>query len=802
MRKRLFILHFFILLFNVSCSQSSDGVAPSTENPSLAPVPTSPPAELIINSPVLLSQISNTDLVISGQCDGGSTVFLAGDDTQNFLCVTGLFSFSIHKSVSGDYFFNLNQSNTYGSSGTVSVSWHYDINTPTQIILSNPLSNPFTSGDTNLNLSGACETGATVNISGAYSDSVVCSAGAFSITGISKSVDGSYIYNLSQTDTAGNTSASLSFNWIRDTSIPSTPTITNFSDNPHYTNSSPLTISGACTTGYTVSVYDSGVLVNSMVCSMSTYSLAVAKGSNGSYSLSVIQSDTVNSIDSASRDITWVYDSIAPSAPVITTPTSSSITSSGDLALSGSCENNATVNLSGDAAASVVCSGAQFSFDISKSLDGTYNFNVTQTDLAGNVSASDTQQWIRDSSALPIPTILTPNSSPFISNVTNLVLSGECQNGLTVTLSGVAASDVISPAGSLTSVCTTSAYSFTINKLDGTYSLSVSQTNGISTSASASLSWIKDTVEPNTTITSNPNSTNYSTTASFAYTSSEPATYQCSLNSAAYSTCSTPLSYTSLTNGAYTLNIRSVDLAGNIESTPATYAWTQSANNTIALYHLNASAPMLDSSNYGGGNNNTLTDVSSTNQASGKFSEARTMATTSNYASAANTSSQGAISSYLTLEAWIKLNSLPVSYAPVASKINTTSSLASFEYGLRKQGSKYYIYFRGSNNGTSYTEVRSSALTNAEVTALTSGYNHMAVTWNLGSIKYYFGGVSKGTSTIGTVGSSKLALSNAALRLGYNGSTSLAGDIDEVRISQIVRWNSGFTPSATEYTAD
>ncbi len=65
--------------------------------------------------------------------------------------------------------------------------------------------------------------------------------------------------------------------------------------------------------------------------------------------------------------------------------------------------------------------------------------------------------------------------------------------------------------------------------------------------------------------------------------------------------------------------------------------------------------------------------------------------------------------------------------------------------------SKYYIYFRGSLNGTSYTEIKSSVLTAVEQAALTTGFNHVAVTWNLGSVKYYFNGVSKGTGSIGTV---------------------------------------------------
>ena len=105
-------------------------------------------------------------------------------------------------------------------------------------------------------------------------------------------------------------------------------------------------------------------------------------------------------------------------------------------------------------------------------------------------------------------------------------------------------------------------------------------------------------------------------------------------------------------------------------------------------------------------------------------------------------------------------------------------------------------------NGTSYTEVRSSSLSGADTTALTAGFAHVAVTWNLGTVKFYFNGVAKGTGTIGTVGSARITASANDMRLGYNGTQTLNGHLDEVRLSQMVRYNSAFTPPAAAYTAD
>lgn len=800
---RYVILLLSLSLFLFSCGKS-DGNAPSPDSGGGGGGGgTTAPGDLVITNPAILSKVSNADLTIAGTCLSGATVYVIGDDTQNMTCVASSFNFTINKSVGGNYFFNLYQSNAAGTSAIVTVSWLYDITAPAAITLTSPLSNPYTSGDGSISISGSCENGTTVNITGDHTASTTCAANSFVFTGIVKGVDASYVFSLTQVDLATNSSDATSFTWIRDSSIPATPTITNFSDNPHYTNTSPLNVQGVCVSGNTVTITEGGVLLASGACGVSnTYSLNVNKGADASYSLAVYQTDSVSLNDSAFRDFTWVYDTVAPSAPTIANPASDPVTSSGSLIISGNCEQNATVNLTGDDTQSAVCTSGSYSFTISEAIDGTYNYSLTQTDLASNTSAASTQQWIRDSGSLPVPIITSPSADPFISNATNLILSGTCQSGLTVTLSGVGASDVLSPAGSLTTTCAGSAFSFTINKSDGTYNLSVTQTNGVTTSGADTLAWTKDTVQPNTSITTTPPGTNLSSTASFVFSADEASTIQCSLDGAAYTTCTSPLTYTNMANGAHTLNVRATDTAGNVESSPATYTWTQSANNTIALYHFDSGDPLGDSSNYGGALANDLIDNASAVSATGRFNEGRLMATTANFVYVANTTSQQAISSYLTLESWVQLNALPGSYAPIVSKVTTASSLASFEYGFRKQGAKYYLYFRGSLNGTSYSEVRSSSLTNAEVTDLTTQYNHAAVTFNLGTVKFYFNGAAKGTGTIGTVGSAKLAASVSNMRVGYNGTQTLNGTVDEVRISQIVRYLTTFVPSGSAFTAD
>lgn len=84
-----------------------------------------------------------------------------------------------------------------------------------------------------------------------------------------------------------------------------------------------------------------------------------------------------------------------------------------------------------------------------------------------------------------------------------------------------------------------------------------------------------DGTPPETTITASPANPTTSTSASFSFTSSESSsTFECKLDSGSYGTCTSPKSYSSLAAGTHTFSVRATDQAGNVDGTPATYAWT------------------------------------------------------------------------------------------------------------------------------------------------------------------------------------------------------------------------------------
>lgn len=79
---------------------------------------------------------------------------------------------------------------------------------------------------------------------------------------------------------------------------------------------------------------------------------------------------------------------------------------------------------------------------------------------------------------------------------------------------------------------------------------------------------------PDTTITSQPANPTTSTSAQFSFTSTPAgATFACSLDSAAFTSCTSPVSYTGLSTGSHTFQVRASNENG-VDPTPASYTWT------------------------------------------------------------------------------------------------------------------------------------------------------------------------------------------------------------------------------------
>lgn len=83
-----------------------------------------------------------------------------------------------------------------------------------------------------------------------------------------------------------------------------------------------------------------------------------------------------------------------------------------------------------------------------------------------------------------------------------------------------------------------------------------------------------DTAPPETAITTGPADATRSASASFSFASEVGAGFECRLDEGGWGPCSSPAAYSGLLDGSHTFRVRAIDGAGNVDASPATWAWS------------------------------------------------------------------------------------------------------------------------------------------------------------------------------------------------------------------------------------
>jgi CSLREA domain-containing protein len=90
-----------------------------------------------------------------------------------------------------------------------------------------------------------------------------------------------------------------------------------------------------------------------------------------------------------------------------------------------------------------------------------------------------------------------------------------------------------------------------------------------------------DTTAPETTITSGPAATTTSTDATLSFSANEiGATFECSVDLAAFGSCESPVVLSDMAIGTHTFAVRATDASGNTDATPAEHTWMVVADTT------------------------------------------------------------------------------------------------------------------------------------------------------------------------------------------------------------------------------
>lgn len=126
---------------------------------------------------------------------------------------------------------------------------------------------------------------------------------------------------------------------------------------------------------------------------------------NGSYKFSAkVKTGTTFSACKAASAF-YIVDTIAPSAPVVTSPTGGSTVSSTPT-IAGTCETGAKVYVTGDLAsvpAPATCAASAYSIPVTLSAgDGSKNLSIKQIDKAGNISPITSLNLVKDTSLVTV----------------------------------------------------------------------------------------------------------------------------------------------------------------------------------------------------------------------------------------------------------------------------------------------------------------------------------------------------------------------------------------------------------------
>ncbi|MDA0164689.1 Ig-like domain-containing protein [Solirubrobacter ginsenosidimutans] len=382
-------------------------------------------------------------------------------------------------------------------------------------------------------------------------DSAAFAACPASYTGLAQ---GAHTFQVRAVDAAGNTDATpASRGWTVDTAAPDT-TITVGADNlgNDPTPSFSFTSSEA---GSTFQCRIDGAQFASCTSPFTSAPL-----SDGSHTFNVRATDAVGNTDATPAAQTFVIDTTTPNTDVTSSP--------------GAATNDTTPSFS------FTGTGGAASFQCR--VDGTAYAACTSPFTAGPLTAGQHTVDIRALNAAGTPdpspasvvfvvdltapnTSLTPIATPTNDATPSFMFSAN-EAGATF--------ECRVDGGAFTS-CDSPFTTATLGAGTHTFDVRATDPAGNVDPTPASQTFTLDTGAPSTTISAGPSGATNDATPTFTFVSDEPgSTFECQIDAAAFVDCTSPFTSPQLTDGVHTFEVRATDVAGNLDATPASRAFT------------------------------------------------------------------------------------------------------------------------------------------------------------------------------------------------------------------------------------
>ena len=195
---------------------------------------------------------------------------------------------------------------------------------------------------------------------------------------------------------------------------------------------------------------------------------------------------------------------------------------------------------------------------------GDHHFRVRAIDRAGNVDPTPEEWRWRIARTIPETHITSgPEDGTTSSEATFTFASGDPDATFACALDGVGFSTCVSPV--TYSGLSEGSHTFRVRAVDA---------SGTVDPSPEEWQWTIARKTPETHITSGPEYTTTSSKATFTFTSDDPdATFACALDDEGFSSCVSPVTYSRLSEGSHTFQVRAVDATGTVDPSPATRSW-------------------------------------------------------------------------------------------------------------------------------------------------------------------------------------------------------------------------------------
>jgi len=456
-------------------------------------------------------------------------------------CVSPL---SINNLVEGAHWFEVRAADVAGNIGLpASYSWSVDLSAPL-ITLGNilPLEGLTNSKDVSVDFSISEVSDVTCSFDGVPLSPCISPFTTSVLT------DGNHNLVISAIDGAGNLSTSAQLNWTMDFTLPSIS----------FGAILPSASSNINSNSLTVEVIPSEIVnfsstLNGEDLAQSVSPIVLSNLPQGFYILEVTAIDSAgNPANSISHSFT-----VDQTSPLLTVNSSVGVlTNSDNNTLTFSANESASFSCNVDASGYTACASP---LALSGLADGEHNVEVKATDLAGNVSTVSTLTWVVDT--LASTTSLTAHFSK--RNVVTFTLSAsEANSTFLCSLDGAVSSACTSPKTYTVSV---GAHSFLARAVDAAGNIDP---------VGATYNFTVTPPITTTLVSASFGSLTNQNSMTFTFTSNHSnASFQCSLDNAAPSVCTSPKSYTGLADASHNFRVQAIDIYGGVDAVGASFSW-------------------------------------------------------------------------------------------------------------------------------------------------------------------------------------------------------------------------------------